>query len=119
MDSTEIQTEIWNQRITVSINLSNQVESKMCLPYIALLPRVSYLVLLKKELLSHFFHSIREDKLKEYSKQMWLEWKGRAIRWDYPTGLLHDLYGGSTVWSLRLHVEVVVSEYSRTTHWPT
>jgi len=90
--SISIQRKLWNGKVPVCFELaSHEVSLKaksIPQPLYLLVPRVSYLMILQEKIIN-FFSSFIES---EESDKLWFEFSSIPLRWNYPTGLLFDLY---------------------------
>ncbi|KAF2178566.1 autophagy protein-like protein 5 [Zopfia rhizophila CBS 207.26] len=91
----KLQKTVWNGSIPLEIRLANADcrtydESD---PYLIQFPRLSYLALLIPGLRSFFSSFLIHPDVSP--DETWLSYQGVPLKWQYPLGLLYDLYSGS------------------------
>eukprot|EP01084_Bolivina_argentea_P123173 218293_1 len=116
----ELREKIWSGCVPILFNMaSNEVISKKDpVSIFLLLPRISYLPLVTEKVHNHFV-----SYAPALSDGMWFEFNGHALKWNFPIGLLYDLYiyeqhkinnnnntTGDPVWKLIVHFQSYPSE---------
>ena len=99
-----VREKIWSGCVPVLFSMSsNEVISKQDPVSIFLsVPRVSYLPLVTQKVHTHF-----AEYAPALSDGMWFEFNGSALKWNFPIGVLYDLYVDSDdpVWRLTVHFQ--------------
>lgn len=92
---------IWDGKVPVVFNLAqNEITSMDSpLPYMMLIPRMTFLPLVSKGVREHFFAYAceREDEL-------WFDCNGMPVKWEIPMGVLYDLLNDKKPTPLHLTV---------------
>ncbi|KAL9127329.1 MAG: hypothetical protein Q9217_003768, partial [Psora testacea] len=91
-----LQAAIWNGSLPIEIRLSasecrvyDQAD-----PYLIQYPRLSYLPFLLPRLHTFFFPSLINPGVTPYDG--WFSCEDVPLKWQYPLGLLHDLFSGAS-----------------------
>jgi autophagy-related protein 5 len=106
--------EAWNGRVPVAVHLARDecTAHEPPAPFLALLPRMSYLSQFETDIRSHFFEAIApiEDGI-------WFEYHGAPLKWHLPIGVVFDSCCASQLrrvdapspaalpWSLTVHFQ--------------
>uniref|UniRef100_H2YCV1 Autophagy protein 5 n=1 Tax=Ciona savignyi TaxID=51511 RepID=H2YCV1_CIOSA len=102
-DMTEIPRKLWEGKIPACFNLASYevCSTKAPAPVYLMLPRSAYLTLFTPKIVEHFSRHTDEDKKSE----VWYEFNGQPLKWQYPCGLLFDLHCESSVlpWVITVH----------------
>lgn len=104
-----IRERIWSGCVPVLFSMaSNEVISKKDPVSIFLsVPRVCYLPLVTQKVHTHF-----AEYAPALSDGMWFEFNGDALKWNFPIGVLYDLYveTDDPVWRLTVHFQSYPNE---------
>jgi len=104
VDDEEIRREVWKGLIPVVFTLtSNEITTlEPPEPYYILAPRMSYLPSVTSSVQNHFLLASPPIK-----NEIWFEYKGKPLKWQYPIGVLFDLLSneGELPWSLSVHFQ--------------
>lgn len=87
-EDREVLAEVWSGRVPAIFSLAEddfRGEGSPPDPCCVMLPRMSYLPLATEKVRSHFSPHL------EQSGEMWFSYRGIALRWHHPIGLLFDL----------------------------
>ncbi|KAL7641761.1 UNVERIFIED_CONTAM: hypothetical protein RMT77_007635 [Armadillidium vulgare] len=103
-EDREILREIWDGRIPISFSLSSDDCCTLSPPdpHYLMVPRMSYFPIVLDKVKKYFTRSINSElKIDE----IWLDFEGIPLKWNYPIGVLFDLHtGGKTIpWPLTVH----------------
>ncbi|XP_075676868.1 autophagy protein 5 isoform X2 [Dermatophagoides pteronyssinus] len=88
----EILRYLWDSTLPVAFHLSDQDchSIKIPEPYYSLVPRLSYFSLIIDKIAVYFSQFI--DTTNKTSANLWLEYLDIPLKFNYPIGLLYDLY---------------------------
>ncbi|EDV27458.1 Autophagy protein 5 [Trichoplax sp. H2] len=104
-ENKEILREIWEGKLPIRFLLADDEVSALEQPesLYLLVPRMSYLPLVTDKVYKHFIRAVNQDCIEE----MWFEFEGQPLKWQYPIGALFDLYWGNNVlpWNLIVHFQ--------------
>jgi autophagy-related protein 5 len=104
-EDREVLREVWDGRVPVSFTLSSDevVSMQQPDPYYVMVPRVSYFSLVLDKVTKHFSKYLAENK--QNSNDIWLDFDGQPVKWNYPIGLNWDLYGSESTlpWNITVH----------------
>lgn len=107
---SSIAQRIWQGTIPVMFQLTpNEISTlQPPRPFYLLVPRNSYFPLETGLVRKHFLGSTPA-----LVDEMWLEYKGKPLKWHYPVGVLFDLLAGQqdVPWSLHVHFQGFPSEH--------
>jgi len=108
--SSTVQRKLWEGKLPVCFTLpehevsTTATSTEPLKPLYLLVPRVSYLPLLKRKILEHFSVYIDVDKCED----LWFEYNGVPLKWNYPTGVLYDMQSHSSCdlpWCVTVHFQ--------------
>ncbi|KRZ60660.1 Autophagy protein 5, partial [Trichinella nativa] len=105
MQDSAVMKEIWEGRVPVSFSVNPREIACIELPkrFFLFAPRVSYFPLAAEKIYKHFASYVDDDRFNE----IWLEYNGIPLPWQYPIGLLHDIYADDAVhpWNITVRVK--------------
>eukprot|EP01083_Nonionella_stella_P069511 185327_1 len=105
----ELQEQIWSGCVPVLFSMASKevISKKDPVSIFLLLPRVSYLPLVTEKVHNHF-----AAYAPALSDGMWFEFNDHPLKWNFPIGLLYDLYvneqyqcSNDPVWRLTVHFQ--------------
>lgn len=107
MDEEGIKRKVWEGRIPVCFTVAeeelghNFSDVAVPEPCYMLIPRVSYFPLVYDKLEKLYGRAAKQEP----SDEIWLSSEAVALKWQYPVGVLYDLYGrgGQLPWTVTVH----------------
>jgi len=100
----DFKKELWKGSIPVVFNLHQNDITTLHTPppFYMMVPRGSYFPFLTSAVHSHFISSTAV-----IVDELWLDYKGKPLKWHYPIGVLYDLLCGSLElpWNLTAHLQ--------------
>jgi len=102
----DIRRDLWTGALPIVFSLTpNEVtvpQAQAPHSFYALIPRGSYFPMCTAAVCKHFSASAPV-----LGDEMWLEYKGKSIKWHYPVGVLFDLLCGQTElpWTVTVHFQ--------------
>ncbi|KNC76667.1 hypothetical protein SARC_10845 [Sphaeroforma arctica JP610] len=108
-EDKEISRQVWDGRIPICFTLAEDEHTPgqdPPPPYYVLAPRISYLTLVTDACQRHFLNSKREPP--NFDDEFWCDLNGMPLKWNYPIGVLFDLYGSPDMlpWNITVHFQV-------------
>ncbi|XP_050523919.1 autophagy protein 5 [Daktulosphaira vitifoliae] len=90
-NDTEILHHLWNGKLAVCFQLNEQEIHGLQNPepIYLMVPRMSYFPLVCDKVKKHFVKHIDPEK---QELEMWLEYNNTPLKWNYPIGVLYDLF---------------------------
>jgi len=105
-DDREVLREIWEGKLPISFQLAPDEVHTLNVPepFYLMLPRLLYFPLVTDKVRKHFTQYINPEYV---SKEMWLDYNGQPIKWNYPIGLWYDVNVTDNVlpWKITVHFE--------------
>lgn len=103
----EILREIWEGKLPVCFRLNREelADFREPDPFYLMVPRLSYFPLTTDKVRKHFLKYVSAEKA---DQEMWLEYNGQPLKWQYPIGVLFDLSfgnGDTLPWNLTVHFD--------------
>eukprot|EP00510_Aplanochytrium_minuta_P006647 CAMPEP_0184037284 /NCGR_PEP_ID=MMETSP0955-20130417/37847_1 /TAXON_ID=627963 /ORGANISM="Aplanochytrium sp, Strain PBS07" /LENGTH=249 /DNA_ID=CAMNT_0026325309 /DNA_START=114 /DNA_END=860 /DNA_ORIENTATION=+ len=99
--SSSIVVENWKGSLPLLFVLAEvEATTQEASPYYCMASRLSYLPIVSEAAIAHF----KENAVLFGSAQVWFEYEGIALKWNYPIGCLFDLYGTKENLPLRITV---------------
>eukprot|EP01134_Creolimax_fragrantissima_P000310 CFRG0310T1 len=107
-EDREICKQVWDGKIPICFSLAADeltAGEEPPQPYYVLAPRASYLTLVTDACQRHFLNSKREPP--NFDDEFWCELNGMPLKWNYPIGVLFDLYGSAQnlPWNITVHFQ--------------
>lgn len=103
--NTELHREIWHGRLPLCFKLNSDdvIGIHPPEPYFMMASRITYFPLVIDRVVKYFNRFV--DQTRDITENMWLDFDGQPIKWDYPIGLSWDLHGTreDLPWRLILH----------------
>jgi autophagy-related protein 5 len=108
-NNTAILLLLWNGKLSVCFQLDEQeihgIQNPE--PLYLMVPRMSYFPLVCDKVKKHFVKHVDPEK---QEMEMWLEFKNIPLKWNYPIGVLHDLYTNydnkeASPWQIIVHFD--------------
>ncbi|VEN52452.1 unnamed protein product [Callosobruchus maculatus] len=101
----EILREIWEGKLPVCFRLDKDevADFREPDPFYLMVPRLSYFPLVTDKVRKHFLKFVANEKAEQ---EMWLEYNGQPLKWQYPIGVLSDLLLGPDdllPWNITVH----------------
>ncbi|KAJ6237533.1 autophagy protein [Anaeramoeba flamelloides] len=93
----QINTENWNCKIPIIINLSSKYTTQLQKPFRPLfmsVPRSSYLYFDKEKIFTHFEPVLKELEIN--NKNFYLQFNSEPVKWNTPIGVFFDMVCKST-----------------------
>lgn len=89
----EVLREVWEGKLPIAFKLDPDevVDIQHPDPFYLMVPRLSYFPLVTDKVRKHFAKYVANDK---QDQEMWLEFNGQPLKWQYPIGVLSDLMLG-------------------------
>lgn len=103
----EILREVWEGKLPVCFKLDTDEVVELQQPdgFYLMVPRLSYFPLVTDKVRKHFIKYVDKDK---QDHEMWLEYNGQPIKWQYPIGVLFDLLieqDDQLPWNITVHFD--------------
>lgn len=102
----DIRRRVWEGHVPMAFHLADADRSAGAhgRPCYVLAARMSYLPLVTAPVRA-FFADIRAAHEDGDDAEMWLEFRGSPLKWNYPVGVLFDLFGSPTElpWEVTVH----------------
>ncbi|CAH0553444.1 unnamed protein product [Brassicogethes aeneus] len=114
----EVLREVWEGKLPICFKLDNDevVDIQQPDPFYLMVPRLSYFPLVTDKVKKHFSKYVSKEL---QDQEMWMEFNGQPLKWQYPIGVLSDLLRGPEdhlPWSITVHFdkfpELVIYKFS-------
>lgn len=105
--SSSTQRKLWEGKVPVCFTIAEHevaLSKSTPFPMYCLLSRMSYLTMLNSSISEYFADYLD----KENTKEVWYEYAGKPLHWNFPTGVLFDLHcdiSKDVPWNVTVHFQ--------------
>ncbi|XP_059481947.1 autophagy protein 5 [Neocloeon triangulifer] len=103
----EVLRQVWEGKLPVCFSLAEEELQVLQTPdaFYLMVPRLSYFPLVTEKVKRHFVRFVHPDK---QDAEMWLDFNGTPLKWQYPIGVLFDSLLGvdaTLPWNITVHFD--------------